>query len=207
MKSILLGALCISLLGAANAATVTLDSVDQGTAFDANKDGIFDSINYSELTAGSDGANNTSRGLLEYALSSISGNVTSAVLKLHTSGVQYQGGLSLDVEFHGYIGDGVVAPSDALVDNLISAIQIQDTSIDLNVDVTSIVQPLPAYAGFMIRLTDETVQEFQQFSSNSLVVNYSPVPIPPALYLFGSGLIGLLGITGRFRSAPRRRPM
>jgi len=34
------------------------------------------------------------------------------------------------------------------------------------------------------------------------IENSSAVPVPPALWLFGSGLLGLIGISRRKRSAP-----
>ena len=201
MKIPLLGAVCAFFLGTAQAASVTLAPVDARTAFDANGDGVFDSIITNDPTAGADFAATTSRGLLEFDLSSISGNVTSAELTLHRSSSKL--GSGFNVEFHGYVGDGVLETSDALVDNLITNVPIDvGTPINFNIDVTSFVQSLPDYAGFMLRLTDETTESvFQAFSShdlgNLLVVNYSPVPIPPALYLFGSGLIGLVGVAIR----------
>ena len=32
-------------------------------------------------------------------------------------------------------------------------------------------------------------------------MNITPIPIPPALYLFGSGLLGLVGVTKRKKTA------
>lgn len=205
MKSILLGVLCALFLGTAQAASVTLEPVDARTAFDANKDGVFDSIISPDPTAGADFGNNTSRGLMEFDLSSILGNVTSAALMMYR-GNYGTDGHPFDIEFHGYVGDGVLEPSDALVDNLITKIQNDaDNPVSFSLDVSSLVQPLPDYAGFMIRLTDETTRSVWQryFSTTSgapgnlLVVNYSPIPIPSALYLFGSGLIGLVGVARR----------
>ena len=205
MKSILLGVLCALFLGTAQAASVTLENVDARTALDANGDGVFDSITPSPPTAGSDFDDTTSRGLMEFDLSSISGNVTSAALMMYR-GNYGTDGIPFDIEFHGYVGDGVLEPSDALVDNLITKIQNDTASPEsFSIDVTSFIQPLPDYAGFMIRLTDETTRNVWQryFSTedgapgNLLVVDYSPIPIPPAVWLFGSGLIGLVGVARR----------
>jgi len=189
-------------MGTAQAASVTLAFVDARTAFDANGDGVFDSIITNDPTAGSDFDDTTSRGLIEFDLSSISGNVTSATLKLHRGSSKL--GSGFNVEIHGYVGDGVLDLSDAVVDNLIAEIQVPvGIRRDYDVDVTSFVQALPDYAGFMLRLTDETTESvFAAFTNeaNLLVVDYSPVPIPAAVWLFGSGLIGLVGVAKRKRA-------
>ena len=197
MKSRLLGVLLALSVGPASAVQVILNPVAFGTAVDLNKDGVFDNINQT-LEAASTGNNETFRGLLEFDLSAVSGTVTSAALHLRTGSIQYEGGALVEVDFHGYSGDGVIETSDALVDNLVAAVQTESPGVDLSIGVTSFLQTLPAYAGFMLRLTDETVDEAQAFVIDppyipSLVVNYSPVPIPPALYLFGSGLLGMIG--------------
>jgi len=38
-------------------------------------------------------------------------------------------------------------------------------------------------------------------ASDSLIVNVGPVPVPPALWLFGSGLLGLVGMARRKKAA------
>ena len=77
MKSRLLGAVCTLCMGTAQAASVTLAPVSFGTAADNNKDGIFDVLAL-DISAASTGFNETFRGLLEFDLSPIQGNVLSA---------------------------------------------------------------------------------------------------------------------------------
>ena len=200
MKSLLLGAVCALFLSTAQAASVTLSPVSLGTAEDQNKDGTFDTMS-GGLEASSTGANETYRGLLEFDLSAVSGNVTSATLSLWTT---FVGGVygAPAVEVHGYAGNGVVELSDAVVDNLITTVTVPGSSVLLNVNVTPFVQTLPTYAGFMLRQVDETIDIHAGFGFidpqiPTLTINYSPVPIPPALYLFGSGLLGLAGMARR----------
>lgn len=40
----------------------------------------------------------------------------------------------------------------------------------------------------------------EQHQSNSLTISTLAIPIPPALWLFGSGLLGLIGIARRKRA-------
>jgi len=164
------------------AAFISIDAVDYGTANDDDPIGSFDRLS-TNLEAASTG-NSIHRGLIEFDLAGVSGTVTSATLVLrNNSGTNPPN----DVQFHGYSGDGTISLSDALVSNLITTVNIPvypsaptDENLRIDVDVTSFVQTLPSYAGFMLRMPDETLDHGQRFNPTfgpSLEVQFTaPVP-------------------------------
>ncbi len=152
--------------------TLTLELTDGRFCFDAGSDsnGRFDSgcggpdyFYYADNRANSfTQLSKRARTALEYDISAIQRRpVSSAYLRLHFSqsrDLNQTGTPPPDCELLGYIGDGVVTPSDMLSTKLLSEFTPSpDTCLDL--DVSDFIRTLATngdqYAGFTLRIKDD----------------------------------------------------
>ena len=159
------------------------------------------------------------RTSMEFDISSLTANSNTKILSLSlVPGGGFTGGASLLV--HGYTGDGVVSLSDMTVTNPIagpftdvigepSTYHDDIQSIDVTAYVDSLILAGETYVGFMLMATGPVpgfpLSGWTQIGSSeypdvNLRPSLSEVPIPPALYLFGSGLLGLFRM-GRLKKA------
>jgi hypothetical protein len=101
--------------------------------------------------------------------------------------------VSAEIQGFGILGDGVVAVAETTsVGNLL---------LNVNGGTTAFAEiTFPPTLGPIDVLKDISVNAPEQgdFATVSVVINrFSEVPVPPAVWLFGSGLLGLAGL--RFR--------
>ena len=148
------------------------------------------------------------RTALEFAVGALSGaTISSATLSLLQNG---RGGQPL-IDFYGYFADGVISLSDFELSTQTLAAQVQTSNDNTNnnlllgsIDVTSFVQSALTdsqdYIGFLIRINNEGNIGF--FSSvvhgtqwYTPILTIQTIPIPSAVWLFISGLLGLVGMT------------
>ena len=64
----------------------------------------------------------------------------------------------------------------------------------------SVLTGIPVVAGDQITLSLITTSRFGEFTGIDFNIQLTTVPVPPALWLFGSGLIGLIGVARRKKS-------
>lgn len=156
-----------------------------------------------------------SRAAMEFDISSLPLGTSVGGAFLTLNQVSRSGG-AMDVEFYGYAGDGVFSLSDALqVTTLVGGPIDQGANGLLTLDVTPFINNLLAsdqtWAGFTIKLSHEELflnpdsffvsSYFKQWvdadSGSPSYATLSIVPVPTAVWLFGSGLIGLIAVAKR----------
>lgn len=137
------------------------------------------------------------RSALEFSLTGLSSIATAELHLVATGFSSYPEFINDPVlEFHGYLGDGVVQYADLFVDNLIFTTGPIDALGLYVFDVTDFVANAIAgnadYVGFSVRdIMPNSHVSF--FGFNTLEV---AVPLPAAAWLFGTAL-GLLGLRMR----------
>jgi hypothetical protein len=191
---------------AAQAATIMISADVWGVVQDTDNTGTFDSVVSTENIFINVRINPpvwTQRGAWEFDLSELpSGTIIGVDLQVGVNSTTLE---RTPVELYGYIGNGTIDTADATAGSLMAVIP-GDLSQQI-FDVTSFIldssTQAAGFAGFSARFSDETLggiekhfndPDFEIGSTGSpwLVVEFTPVPVPPAVWLFGSAL-GLLG--------------
>ena len=217
MKSRLLGAVCacisfFGLVSAGNADTITLTDHFHWGGNDRDLDGVFEERGvatgptFGAFYGGIDG-----RGAIEFDLSAIptGASVDSAVLNVTLVGRGFED----PFEVNAYAGNGTLYGADFSSTNLVGGpFSPMGVGVPYAIDATIFIQDSrPSYAGFTFRMlpcNDCGVQfASEEYTIRldwrpSLVVSFTPVPIPPALYLFASGLIGMVGMARKKATLP-----
>ncbi|UCC56649.1 MAG: lamin tail domain-containing protein [Gammaproteobacteria bacterium] len=105
-------------------------------------------------------------------------------------------------------GDGLRLIDNAavVIDTVIYGPNNNDNFIDDTAGIASSLAPSPTTGLTLGRLpngvdTDASAIDFSVLASPSLGVSNSVVPLPPTVWLFGSGLLGLIGIARRKKAA------
>ncbi len=145
------------------------------------------------------------RGITEFDISHLSGQVVSASLVLSKSYSDFPAPITINVR--GYNGNGILDLDDFSARQYYTSVGYNNQPT-LNIDVTPFIVDLVAdsqdYAGFSLEVAQDIyIASFLWFydESNSasvapiLEVQLASVPIPPTLYLFSSGLLGLVVIS------------
>lgn len=70
---------------------------------------------------------------------------------------------------------------------------VQEVEFDLTSYLPSLASEIES--GLCVKIIGNALGEIK---TSSLCVEYCPVPVPPAVWLMGSGLVGLLGLRRRF---------
>ena len=127
----------------------------------------------------------------EYDLQGL-GPIVSALLDLSTS-AQVLSPFELNIS--SYTGDGSITAGDFPPTNTTFVFSgFVNSETVLQFDVTTIVQTSlgagDQYLGFLFRDIDNATLQF----NSAPMLTITAVPIPPALWLFGSGLLGLVGV-------------
>lgn len=108
--------------------------------------------------------------------------------------------------YRDYNHDGIYEPSELLTSNLGSATPYSDTLIaglGLPLQVYAPLAATSATQGFIDFPFDGTRSFLDIGSGNSMYVTaVNSVPVPAAAWLFGSGLLGLIGVAGRKTRRP-----
>ena len=145
-------------------APVSASVMGNGTANDFPYDGTFDSVS-GGLEARSSRVTYlnyfvTKRALIEFDLSGVSTSVAvrSAVLHFYVMGAGH-GGAGVQLNFHGYRGDGTITLADATAgDSIVASLVVQTTGahqIDLTAFVQQVVSSGSRIAGVNIRTGSE----------------------------------------------------
>jgi hypothetical protein len=204
--------LCGSITGAifvssgAHAITVDLVTTAIGNVIDDAgdlADGIFDRVQATTNPQVAGTGNFIYRAVMEFSLGSIPAGSLINSARLH-----WELGSSAnppnDVQFHGYVGNGVLEIADGLHDNLLTTVSVPEAGIagvyTFSINVTGFLAAQLAandpYSGFMLRLPTEPsfpYEEKNYFIGPTLLVDFTPTPLPAALPLFATGL-GALGL-------------
>jgi hypothetical protein len=188
------GLLVFSITIAVHAASLTLDPSVIGSFYDYKNPSTPDTLANGEFRVGIPDWGKV-QGVLEFNLGATlqRATINSALLKLSW----YSGSNTAPAtNLYAYVGNGIFERNDfdAKSNKLYSRL-----STLYNVDVTSFIQSLvnnsSDYAGF---LADETNNgAIRNYGSYKLSIDYQPVPVPAAVWLLGTGLIGLLGLRRR----------
>jgi hypothetical protein len=218
----LLGAILIGVViltsSALHAATITLSPVVDQTFRDFDLDGYFESPHpesgnpLSETLRFKRTAGYVeTRAALEFDISNIPTEAVIQSAEFSFTVVGCEGDHTL--EFHGYTGNGTIESDDMNVENIIWGPTTIPSAITYTIDAaSSVISAVQAgYVGFSGRMAScppNNCGGLQIASKESptrpddrpvLTIQYtsSEVPIPPALWLFGSGLLGLIGMARR----------
>lgn len=198
--------------------TISVLPMTDRIGLDTNNDGIYETIEpeWLEYSRVSDGGYSpyyhTSRVAMEFDLSFLSNNSTINAAYLSFRPIGWSDS-DAGLEVHGYYGDGVITGNDMLSTNFIDGpFRPRDISGVFTIDVTSLVNGMGVneYLGFMFGTypgfnnfyIDIASKEFSYDPSYrpTLTIDYTVVPLPPAAWLFSTGLIGLIGIARRWKA-------
>jgi len=100
-----------------------------------------------------------------------------------------------DESIYGSTTISLSTPKDAIIDVGLTGVAISN--------ITSSIGGLFAVGGYVSSLNSPLLDEFlfsgtsNQLGTVNLLLETTAVPIPPAIWLFGSGLLGLIGISRR----------
>lgn len=151
-----------------------------------------------------------SKSAIEFSLAGITDVETAELYMLATGFSSYPDVFTEtpNLEIHGYIGDGIITYDDLLQDNFITTTGTIDAFglyvFDVTDYVASLVDTNELYAGFAFRniVMNSSVKFYTPDGmSNVLAINgytepvFTPtppltqVPVPPAVFLFASGLL------------------
>ena len=130
----------------------------------------------------------------EYDLQGL-GPIVSALLDLSTSAQVLS---PFELVISSYTGDGSITTGDFPPTNTTFVFSgFVNSSTVLQFDVTAVVQTSlgagDQYLGFLFRDIDNATLQF----NSAPMLTITAVPLPAALWLFGSGLLGLIGMARR----------
>lgn len=162
------------------------------------------------------GCDSFNRGVVEFDISTLvdSSTIGSATLSLTTEFVYINDTIvdgTVEIGVNGFAGNGFKDKPDFNVDNQINvftAASLTTYTIDVTDYLRSLVDNNDSYAGFMLDCpptspfcsNNDNVFISGVGSSNSPLLSVEAVPVPAAVWLFGSGLIGLVGVARRKKS-------
>jgi len=200
-----IGALIILTGGPALADTINVSAAVWGSARDNGRDGSFESISFPGdiVMQRIPNGNLVDRGIWEFDLAELpSGSITSVDLFFDLISTTLE---RSDFEIYSYSGDGTVSPADATAGTFLASLSGSDS--EFTIDVTSLVLAAvgdsASYLGFNLRFPDDSSNvisqkqfadpdsDFNQQGSPWLIIETSVVPVPAAVWLFGS-VLGLL---------------
>mgnify|MGYP001814617704 CR=1 FL=1 len=154
------------------------------------------------------------RGAVEFDISTLvdSSSIGSATLSLTTESVYINDTIvngTVEIGIHGFAGNGVKDKPDFNIDNqlnVFTAAGLTTYTIDVTDYLRTLVGNNDAYAGFML----ECLQTSPSCGAsnnvyisgisggiNAPLLSIEAVPVPAAFWLFGSGLLGLVGLARR----------
>lgn len=221
MKTRILGILVTAFLfnaGHVDGAILTFSPTTDRTIDDTDHNGVFDSVRPDTFIAigavdylmPSPGGE--SRFALEFDISSILSGPNIISAELHFTENRDVNFVNTTVPLYGYAGDGVITTSDAtnletLLFNDLSNGAVSSISIDVTSFISDLYNTNESFAGFLGLMTvgsnfDNTIYiiNSNDASSGQPVLLINTVPIPAAAWLFGSGLLSLVGMARRKRS-------
>ena len=193
------------MASAAHGATVNVSASVWGVAQDAGRNGSFDSLSSTTNIFIQRVPNGDffERALWEFDLSELP---TGTILGIELTLVVNSTTLERDpYDVYGYAGNGIIEVADATAGSVLATGLNGDLSIS-TFDVTAFIfnasVQAAGFAGFIARYPNELAGGAQKnwldpddnfgIGSPWLVVEFTPVPIPASVWLFGSAL-GLLG--------------
>ena len=222
-KTLILSAVCACILSfvtlpTVNAATISVTSEAAGTVRNSLSSGL-SVISTATLQMINDGVGPSisnyqfeDRGVAEFGVSGLGVNsVNSAVLTLFDGSTNATSELPVTIDIYGYSGNGSINVSDfSPAGGTLLASVPYNGQTQFDIDVTDFINDqltiTSSFAGFNLLLPNST-SDTRVFSfdgsdgNNPPVLMLTTVPIPAAAWLFGSGLIGLIGIARRKKAA------
>lgn len=202
-----------------NAATISVTSEAAGTVRNSLSSGL-SVLSTATLQMINDGEGPSSsnfqfedRGITEFGLSGLGVNsVNSAILTLFDGSTNATPPeLPVTIAIYGYSGNGSVGTSDfSPAGGTLLASVPYNGQTQFDIDVTDFLNDqlsiASSFAGFNLLLPNSTsdarVFNFDgSINDNPPVLMLTTVPIPAAVWLFGSGLIGLVGMARRKKAA------
>ena len=200
-------------LTSANAATVSLSAHAGNTGVDYGVDGSFDALLGGSFSlavqalrdvppiciGGIDPTGEERRGVLEYDLSGIAGTVISATIAPDLLNFSLP---HPDLEVFVYSANGLVTLSDmTATGTLVFQNQISGAPMG-PINVTDTLQTLidggATHFGVRIQVTgDPNFTTWGNGNGRFTTLNITTIPLPPALWLLGSGMFGLIAVAGR----------
>jgi len=138
------------------------------------------------------------RIIMEFDVSGITASIASADIMLPTA-VSVTSGNQINV--FAYSGNGVLELADAFAGTdvgLFTATSSSANTVSLDTGVLqSLLDGGATHFGFMMRTVNPGQAYWSDTNSTQLMLNTTVVPVPAAVWLFGSGLIGLMSIARR----------
>ena len=208
-KSHLIGALgaCMLSVYSCGAISATLTPVVAGGLDDNPKDGVVDSVLEAMFIL--DAASRQISAIAEYDATIFDGQLISSASisgTIHVNNSLDTGVRLIDVLL--FSGNGVLDETDfnisAVNVGTVSYHPPTDNSVSFDFDVTSVIQSFLDLGDNYIgaRFEAQNVQAASLLHSNNLpILGISAVPIPTTFWLFGSGMLGLIGMARRKKAA------
>ena len=148
--------------------------------------------------------------LLFYSAGSMDGisngtNGYIAKINANGSGSFLTGGLDNTLTISGMVGDGTVYNGTLLTGNITNFGWEMSTypDFDFTFDITGgqLAGLFGSYGGAIIHTENSTFSSWNEdFGGTFVKVDNFPVPIPATAWIFGAGLVGLVGIRRKLRS-------